>query len=136
MAGIGTELILQNEFVNVWEMVLPPQQSSGIHTHQLPWHFVVTRSAALQIEDENGNLIVPPEKLAVGVQMSFVPQGDRAVCIEVPTLVIPCTHQAVNVSDETYGEILVEMKAYGDGGITAPHHGASAAGGYHRPPPK
>jgi hypothetical protein len=112
MSEVANRIINEDKYARVWEMVLQPGASSGLHTHKLPWYFVVISAAKLKLIDSKGDLLVPIEVLGIGSNLSFSPNDDglTARCTNQPDITIPLTHELINIGNTTYVEILVELK--------------------------
>ena len=91
---VGTTLLFESERVRVWEMVLEPGESSGVHTHVNDYVFVyVTPGNELEVR-------VPGQPAALTLA------GDARL-----------THELVNVGDTTHRQVLVELlDGHGAGG--------------------
>lgn len=92
MAEVGTKLIFENEKVKVWEFTLEPGESTGSHTHQHDYFFYPLEGGTLEVTRDSG---VSQATLEVG-QVYYRNKGD--------------THDARNIDDHRYHEILVELK--------------------------
>lgn len=92
MAEVGTKLIFENERVKVWEFTLPPGESTGAHTHEHDYFFYPIEGGTLEVMRDSG---VTQATLEVG-KVYYRNKGD--------------THDARNIDDHRYHEILVELK--------------------------
>ena len=106
MADVATRKLLENEKVAVWEMVLEPGESTGVHTHEHSYIIQVLESSTLEATDAEGNSaglleLNEGETYWVPVENGEVVLGD---------LRAPATHNAKNVGANRYREILVEVK--------------------------
>ncbi len=106
MPDIATKKIFENDKVSVWEMVLEPGESTGVHTHSQDYLFYVIEGSTAEVTDEDGKPIDTFE-LKTGDVMSFRLEGRDLVGTD---LRIPATHSARNVGSGRYREILVETK--------------------------
>jgi quercetin dioxygenase-like cupin family protein len=106
MAEIANRKVFENDRVAVWEMYLEPGESTGLHTHTNTYFFQVIEGSTLKTLDADGTdygdlPLAPGDTVYVDVE------GDR---VRVGDLTAPATHEAVNVGDTRYFEILVELK--------------------------
>jgi hypothetical protein len=104
---VGTTLLFESERVRVWEMVLEPGESSGVHTHVNDYVFVyVTPGNELEVR-------VPGQPAALTLAgdgfVSHTRVGDAGDA--------RLTHELVNVGDTTHRQVLVELlDGHGAGG--------------------
>lgn len=106
MADVATTKLLENEKVTVWEMVLEPGESTGVHTHEHSYIIQVLEGSTLEATDADGNSagsveLNEGETYWVSVENGEVVLGD---------LRASATHDATNVGTNRYREILVEVK--------------------------
>ena len=106
MADIATKKIFENDKIAVWEMVLEPGESTGLHTHSRDYLFYVVEDAPGELTDEQGNLLRKLE-MKDGETMFFRLEGQELVA---GNLRVPAAHNARNVGTNRYREILVETK--------------------------
>ncbi len=106
MSDIATKKIFENDKISVWEMVLEPGESTGVHTHSHDYLFYVIEGSTAEVTDKDGKLLDKFEMKA-GDVMSFRLEGQDLVSTD---LRIPSTHRACNVGSTRYREILVETK--------------------------
>ena len=106
MSDIATKKIFENDKNAVWEMVLQPGESTGVHTHSHDYVFYVLEGSVGEVEDKEGNSLGKLE-LKAGETMFFRLEGDEFVAGD---LRVPATHSARNVGETRYREILVEIK--------------------------
>jgi quercetin dioxygenase-like cupin family protein len=106
MPDIATKKVFENDKISVWEMVLEPGESTGVHTHSHDYVFYVIEGSTAKVTDHDGKLIDTFE-LGAGEVMSFRLEGDELVGAD---LRIPATHDACNIGSSRYREILVESK--------------------------
>ena len=92
MADVGTKLIFENDQVRVWEFTLQPGESTGSHHHELDYFFYPIEGGTLEVTRSTG---VTRATLNVG-EVYYRKAGD--------------THDAKNVDDHRYHEVLVELK--------------------------
>ena len=51
MADVATSKLLENDKVTVWEMVLEPGESTGVHTHEHSYIIQVLEGSTLEATD-------------------------------------------------------------------------------------
>ena len=106
MSEIASKKIFENDKIAVWELVLEPGESTGIHTHPHDYMFYVIEGSTSEITDKNGNFLSKLEMTA-GDTMFIRLEGQELVA---GNLRLPATHSARNVGTTRYREILVETK--------------------------
>ena len=106
MTDIATKKIFQNDKIAIWEMVLEPGESTGVHTHSHDYVFYVIEGSTVEVTDKDGNLLGKLEVKA-GETMFFRLEGQELVAGDWR---IPATHSARNVGSTRFREILVETK--------------------------
>ena len=106
MADIATKKLFENEKIAVWEMVLEPGESSGLHTHLHPYIFYVLEGSTGEVTDKDGQSCGALE-MEPGFTMFFQLIGKELVAGDFR---IPVTHSARNVGKTRFREILVETK--------------------------
>lgn len=106
MPDIATKKLFENEKVAVWEMLLEPGESSGVHTHSRDYFFYVIDGSTAEVSDKEGGSLGKFE-LNAGDIMSFRLEGRDIVAGD---LRLPATHSARNIGSTRYREILVETK--------------------------
>ncbi len=106
MADIATKKIFENDKIAVWEMVLEPGESTGVHTHSHDYVFYVIEGSTGEVTDKDGNVLGNLE-LKAGDTMFFRLEGEEVVAGE---LRVPAIHSARNIGTTRYREILVETK--------------------------
>jgi hypothetical protein len=106
MADVATSKLLENDKIIVWELVLEPGESTGVHTHQLDYMVHVIEGSTLRATDGNGeNASDVP--LADNDTFYFSISGGIAEGGELQTTT---THDAKNIGPGRYREIMVEIK--------------------------
>jgi hypothetical protein len=91
--NVGTRLLIENDRVKIWEMVLEPGEASDLHEHTLDYCLCIVEGSSIDAD--------PPDKpsfrtaVAPG-QIFYVARGG--------------TERAVNRSGERFREIIVELK--------------------------
>ena len=104
---IGTRVLLDNDRVRVWELRLDPGDSSDLHHHALDYLMVQIEGdkVAARFEPDSEGTFAGAEYLEGPVSPGtaiFASAGGRET--------------AINVGEQTFREIIVEVKADGDGG--------------------
>lgn len=96
---VGTTLLFESDRVRVWEMVLEPGESSGLHQHLNDYVFAYVtpvNEVEVRVPERPGALTVAGDNF-----VSHTRVGDATD----PRL----THELVNVGDTTHRQILVEL---------------------------
>ena len=106
MADVATKKLLENDKVTVWEMVLEPGESTGVHTHEHSYIIQVLEGSTLEATDADGNSAGTLE--AKEGETYWVPVENGEVV--VGDLRASATHNATNIGANRYREILVEVK--------------------------
>lgn len=97
IGGVGTRLLFEDDALKIWEMRLEPGEASDLHRHDYDYYLVI----------QQGDLIagVPPKQTGMDPFVARLPAGGNTV--RVPK---GGTEWAVNIGQETYSEILIELK--------------------------
>ncbi len=106
MSGVGTNKVFENDKVIVWEMALEPGESTGVHKHEHEYFFQVVSGSTLETISTEGESLGAFE-FATGSTHYLTLDGDELVYNGVR---VPAKHEARNVGDSRYFEILVELK--------------------------
>ena len=106
MAGVGTTKLFENDRVIVWDLTLAPGEGSGVHTHENTYFFQVLEGSTLETLDAEGNSLGSFD-FETGSTVWLDLDGDDVVLND---LRVPATHDAKNVGNNPYREILVELK--------------------------
>ena len=106
MSEIATKKVFDNDKIAVWEMVLEPGESTGIHTHSHDYVLYVIEGSTAEVTDKEGNSLGKLEMKA-GDTMFLRLEGQELIAGD---LRFPATHNARNVGRTRYREILVETK--------------------------
>jgi hypothetical protein len=99
LGGVGTKVLFENDRVKVWEMVLAPGEKTAVHRHDMDYLLVQVAGDRIRGEfepDTAGELSGVSEGDVHPGGVYFVRKGG----IET----------AVNPGNETYHEILIELK--------------------------
>jgi hypothetical protein len=106
MADVATTRLLENAKVIVWELVLEPGESTGVHRHEHDYIVHVIEGSTLRATDGDGGNPTNVE-LQADATYYFGVSGDVATS---GTLQTTATHDAKNVGASRYREIMVEIK--------------------------
>ena len=107
MAEVATTKLYENEKIIVWEMILEPGESSGLHTHAHSYLFHVLEGSTGEVTDKHGKS-VGQLTMEPGFTMYLELVGQELV--GSGDFRIPITHSARNVGTTRFREILVETK--------------------------
>ena len=105
---VGSYVILEDEFVRVWNFTLEPGQMTSMHKHDFDYSFVAVKPSRLEVFGEDGKRLFDfwATKLSLRVNGDYLePTGD----VKLPWK-IPRVHAARNIGATTYNEILYENK--------------------------
>lgn len=106
MVDVATKKLLENDKVIVWEMLLEPGESTGVHTHQYSYLIQVLEGADLRATDKNGENPVDFRFKTDDTYWVTVEDGEVVLGSER----LSATHNAQNIGTTRYREILVELK--------------------------
>jgi anti-sigma factor ChrR (cupin superfamily) len=106
MAEVATTKLLENDKVIVWEMVLEPGESTGVHTHEHSYIIQVIDGAVLEATDERGENPIEID-FQDGATHWVEKRGNALYAGDIE---VPVTHNAKNIGETRYREILVEIK--------------------------
>ena len=106
MAEVATTKIFENDKICVWELVLEPGASTGVHTHTRDYMYYAIEGSTLEVSDEEGKVLSEIE-LNAGDSLAFRIEGNELVGDEIR---VPATHNARNIGNSRFREILVETK--------------------------
>jgi hypothetical protein len=95
LGEVGQKILLENEFIRVWEVRLDPGQTHDFHIHDHPYLVVSLGGGDNEIETIFGKKILTQEPLGSFVFINEM----RAV------------HRLTNKSNVTYLSRLIEIKA-------------------------
>jgi quercetin dioxygenase-like cupin family protein len=93
MADVGTKVIFEDDEIKVWNLIIDPGEASGLHTHDHNYFYYVVEGATLEICREDGTLNT------VTMQTGDVVGGVEG-----------STHDAKNIDDKRFRNVLVEVK--------------------------
>jgi beta-alanine degradation protein BauB len=109
MAGVGSNVVFENDKIKVWEFNLEPGEQTPVHTHDMDYIFYVINGTTLEVFDANNKFLSNIE-VADGDVVPLRLEGDELVVIGNESQRIPATHSARNGGPNRYREILVETK--------------------------
>ena len=93
LGEIATQLILENDKVRIWNLVVAPGESSDWHLHEKDYVTVVVEGGELDVEYNNGSVASSPSQIG---SWSF--HGDHRI------------HRVTNNTNSTYRNVLIELK--------------------------
>lgn len=93
LGNVGTRLLLENDRVKIWEMVLAPGEASDLHEHTLDYCLCIVEGSSIDADPPDADSFRIPVKAG---DIFYVPRGGA--------------ERAVNRSGERFREILVEIK--------------------------
>jgi quercetin dioxygenase-like cupin family protein len=93
---VGTRLLFENDRVRVWDLRLAPGESTGMHRHTTDYLYVVIGDGTLARVDADGSRRSP--KAMRDGEVHWRPVAGEDV------------HEAVNVGDRPWRNIVVELK--------------------------
>lgn len=93
---VGTRLLFENDRVRVWDLRLEPGESTGLHSHESDYLYVVIGDGQLQPVREDGTTDPPRDMSDGDVRFREVDGHD--------------IHAAVNTGDRPWRNIVVELK--------------------------
>lgn len=95
LRDIGDKILLENEFIRMWEVRLEPGQTLGFHIHYHPYVVVSLSGGENEIETIFGRKITTDEPIGTYVFINDMRE----------------VHQLTNKSNVTYLSRLIEMKS-------------------------
>ena len=93
---IGSQLLFENDRVRVWDLSLAPSESTGMHRHENDYLYVVIVGGTLQGVSSDGTKGEDRDMTDGHVQWRAVDGED--------------IHEAINVGEEPWRNIIVELK--------------------------
>ena len=93
LGEIATQLILENDKVRIWNLVVAPGESSDWHLHENDYVTEVVEGGDLDVEYNNGSVASSPSQIG---SWSF--HGDHRI------------HRVTNNTNSTYRNVLIELK--------------------------
>jgi quercetin dioxygenase-like cupin family protein len=95
LRNIGDKILLENEFIRMWEVKLEPGETLGFHIHYHPYLVVSLSGGTNEIETIFGRKITTEEPAGTYVFINDMRE----------------VHQLTNKSNVTYLSRLIEMKS-------------------------
>jgi hypothetical protein len=97
-SNVGTELLYNNSYVNVWGFIIAPGETCHVHRHTKNYLFLNLDKSTTQGLDKNGELLGESSVQNAG-QVTFVDlKGGEAV------------HAAKNLAESEFRQIVIELK--------------------------
>ena len=93
LGNVGTRLVLENERVKIWEMILEPGAASDLHEHTMDYCLCIVEGSSVDADPPDGDSFRVAVKSG---DVFYVPRGGA--------------ERAVNRSGERFREIIVELK--------------------------
>lgn len=97
LGGVGGRILLEDERVRIWELILEPGEASDLHKHEHDYYLVIFEG------DEVAG--VTPKGSGIDSFVGVVPKDGNTVSIPKGGL-----EWAYNVGKKRYREIIVELK--------------------------
>ena len=95
LRDIGDKILVENEFIRMWEVRLEPGQTLGFHIHYHPYVVVSLSGGENEIETISGRKITTEEPIGTYVFINEMRE----------------VHRLTNKSNVTYLSRLIEMKS-------------------------
>lgn len=109
MAGVGSNVVFEDEKIKVWEFNLDPGERTSLHTHEMDYVFYVVEGSTLEVFDADDQFVMPLD-LSDGDVLPLRLIDDELVVIHDESTRVPATHWAQNAGSSRYREILIEKK--------------------------
>lgn len=109
MAGVGTNVVFEDDKIKVWEFNLEPGEQTPVHTHEMEYVFYVIEGTTLEVFDADNNYLTSLD-VSAGEVVPLRLEGDELVIVGNESLRVPATHSARNAGEKRYREILIEKK--------------------------
>ncbi len=109
MTEVGTNKLLENDDIVLWEFLLSPGEETPLHTHERRFVSYVVVGSTLQVRNAGGNQIAEVD-VPSGDVIDFRLDGDELTASNIQGLHIPASHSARNAGSSNYHEIFVEFK--------------------------
>lgn len=106
MADVATKKLLENDKVIVWELLLEPGESTGVHRHEMDYIVHVIEGSTLRATDGSGG---NPAEVTLKADDTYFFEVSDGIATSGP-LRTTATHDAMNVGSGRYREIMVELK--------------------------
>jgi mannose-6-phosphate isomerase-like protein (cupin superfamily) len=97
LGNVATSILFEDDNVRIWEMTLEPGESSDLHYHAHDYYLLIF----------SGDIVagIPPKDSDVDLFIGKIPSQGNTVPIPKGG-----TEWAYNIGQQTYREILVELK--------------------------
>jgi len=109
MSDVGTNKLLENDDIVLWEFLLAPGEQTPVHSHDRSFLSYVIDGSTLQVRDAGGAQIAEVD-VPSGDVTDFRLDGAELSATNIEGLRIPATHSARNTGKADYREIFVEFK--------------------------
>jgi hypothetical protein len=98
IGNIATRVLFEDDRVRIWELHLEPGEASDLHHHENDYYLVI----------QQGDLIagIPPKSSGIDPFVARIPPEGNTVAVSGGG-----TEWALNVGEQPYHEILVELKS-------------------------
>jgi mannose-6-phosphate isomerase-like protein (cupin superfamily) len=93
LGDVATRLLLENDRVKIWEMLLEPGESSDLHRHTMDYILYILEGTTIDADCPDGTSTSFPVKPG---QVVYIERGN--------------TERAVNRSRSRFRELLIELK--------------------------
>ena len=93
--SVGTRLLFENDRVRVWDLQLPPGETTGLHRHEHDFLYVVIGDGQLQTGFADGSRD-PGRAMSDGEVRFRTVEGESV-------------HEAINVGSRQWRNIVVEL---------------------------
>jgi len=97
IGNVGSRLLLEDDRVRIWELVLEPGEASDLHRHDHDYYLAIS-------EGDYVAGVTPPDS-PVDCFVGKVPEAGNTVAVPKGGV-----EWAYNVGEKTYREILIELK--------------------------
>ena len=109
MAGVGSDVVFEDEKIKVWEFHLAPGERTPVHTHELEYVFYVLSGSTLEVFDADDKFLTSLDFADGDVLPLRLENGELIVVGDEATR-LPATHWARNAGTTPYREVLIEKK--------------------------
>ena len=109
--NVGSTKIFENDKIIVWNFELAPGETTPMHKHDKSYVWYAIQGGPLDCDDEHGNDLGVFDVPTNSVFEIKCEGGELEVMSEIANGVkFPVTHNAKNIGDTPYREILIEFK--------------------------
>ncbi|MFL2840645.1 MAG: hypothetical protein ACJ0BT_02250 [Pseudohongiellaceae bacterium] len=110
-SNVGSKKIFENDKIIVWDFELQPGETTPMHKHENSYIWYALQGGPLDCDDEHGNDLGVFDVPTGSVFDIKLKDGELEVMSEIAKgAKIPSTHNAKNIGDTPYREILIEFK--------------------------